>query len=216
MSLRILIWKEIQIELRRKSVISGLLLYLACMTFIYYTTFSSQLAPMTWSALYWVTILFTVVSTTTKSFMGEQKGRDTYYYSLLSPESIITSKILYNFALSAIMASFGFVLFALLLSNPITDGWLFLITILLASHGFSGSFTLLSGISSRAASGSVLMAVLGFPIVIGVLVLAITVTQNCIDGLDRSVSYNELLILIAINLLVSAVSYLLFPYIWRS
>jgi heme exporter protein B len=114
------------------------------------------------------------------------------------------------------MALCGFVLFALLLSNPISDGWLFLVTIILASHGFAGSFTLLSGIGSKTNSGSVLMAVLGFPIIIGVLMVAIDITQNCIDGLDRSVSYDELLLLVAINLLLSAVSYLLFPYIWRS
>ncbi len=216
MNLLILIRKEIQLELRRKSVISGLLLYLASMTFIYYVTFGAQLNPLTWSALYWVTILFTAVSSITKSFMGEHKGRDVYYYSLLSPEGIITSKILYNLILCALMALCGFVLFALLLSNPISDGWLFLVTIILASHGFAGSFTLLSGIGSKTNSGSVLMAVLGFPIIIGVLMVAIDITQNCIDGLDRSVSYDELLLLVAINLLLSAVSYLLFPYIWRS
>ena len=216
MNLLILIRKEVQLELRRKSVISGLLLYLACMTFIYYITFGSQLDPLTWSALYWATILFTAVSSITKSFMGEHKGREIYYYSLLSPEGIISSKILYNLLLCTLMAIIGFTLFALLLTNPISDGWLFLVTILLASHGFAGSFTLLSGIGSKTNSGSVLMAVLGFPIIIGVLILAIGITQNCIDGLDRSVSYNELILLLAINLLVSAVSYLLFPYIWRS
>jgi len=60
------------------------------------------------------------------------------------------------------------------------------------------------------------MAVLGLPIILGVLLQAISATKNCIDGLDPSASYDELLTLLAINLLVSAVSYLLFPYIWRS
>jgi heme exporter protein B len=60
------------------------------------------------------------------------------------------------------------------------------------------------------------MAVLGLPILIGVLLMAIQLTKNCIDGIDPAASYDELTTLGAINLLTTAVSYLLFPYIWRS
>ena len=60
------------------------------------------------------------------------------------------------------------------------------------------------------------MAVLSFPVVISILLLVIKITKNCIDGLDRSVSYDEMITLLAINCLVTAMSYLLFPYIWRS
>ena len=60
------------------------------------------------------------------------------------------------------------------------------------------------------------MAVLSFPVIIGILLMSIKITKNCIDGLDRAASLDELLTLVAINLLVTAVSYLLFPYIWRS
>ncbi len=82
--------------------------------------------------------------------------------------------------------------------------------------GFSASLTLLSGIAAKANNSHILMSVLSFPIVISVLLIVIKVTKNCIDGLDRSVSTNDLLTLLAINCLVAAASYLLFPYIWRS
>jgi heme exporter protein B len=36
------------------------------------------------------------------------------------------------------------------------------------------------------------------------------------DGLDRSASTDELIVLMAINAIIVAVSYLLFPYLWRS
>jgi heme exporter protein B len=60
------------------------------------------------------------------------------------------------------------------------------------------------------------MAVLSFPIIISILLIVVKVTKNCIDGLDRSVSTNDLLTLFAINCIVASVSYLLFPYIWRN
>lgn len=214
-----LIQKEFTLELRRKSVISGLALYLFSMVFICYLTFSLRqnlITPLVWSALFWITILFTAVNTVAKSFIGERKGRDIYYYSVASPASIIISKIVYNFLLCSLMSFAGFLLFVLFLGNPVIDHFLFVIVIVLTSMGFATSLTLLSSIASRANNSSILMAVLSFPVVISILLMAIKVTKNCIDGLDRSVSWDEILILLAINCLVAALSYLLFPYIWRS
>ncbi len=218
-TLKHLFHKELRLELRRKSVISGLVLYLFSTAFICYITFSlrqNQITPLVWSALFWITILFTIINTIAKSFIGEKKGRDIYYFSIASPEAIILSKIFYNFLLTLILSFAGFLLFALLLKNPLIDLGLFCLTLMLAAMGFSASLTLLSGIAAKANNSHILMAVLSFPIVISVLLIAVKVTKNCIDGLDRSVSTNDLITLLAINCLVTAASYLLFPYIWRS
>ncbi len=215
----LLLRKEFTLELRKLSVVAGLGLYLLGTIFVYYLTFSSRqdlITPIVWSSLFWVTLLFTAISTVGKSFMGERKGREVYYYSLLSPESIILSKILYNFLLCTTMALAGYGLFSLLLSDPVQEHGLFMATVALASMAFSTSLTLLSGIASKTSNAHVLMTVLGLPTIIGVIMLAVSSTKNCIDGIDPSASYDELLTLGAINLLVSAVSYLLFPYIWRS
>ena len=200
-------------------MISGLVLYLFSTTFICYLTFSlrqNQITPLVWSALFWITILFTVINTIAKSFIGEKKGRDIYYFSIASPEAIIISKIIYNFLLTLILSFAGFALFILLLKNPIVDINLFCLVIVLSAMGFSSSLTLLSGIAAKANNSNILMAVLSFPIIISVLLITVKITKNCIDGLDRSVSTNDLLTLLAINCLVTAASYLLFPYIWRS
>jgi heme exporter protein B len=214
-----LMQKEFVLELRRKSVLSGLVLYLFSTVFIYYLTFNLRqnlINPLVWSALFWMTILFSSVNTIAKSFIGEKKGQEIYFYSLTNPESIIFSKQLYNFLLSTILAFVGFGLFILFINNPIADTLIFALTIVLTSWGFSSSLTLLSGIAAKANNSTILMAVLSFPIVISILLLAIKITKSCIDGLDRSTSYDELLTLLAINCLVTAMSYLLFPYIWRS
>jgi heme exporter protein B len=214
-----LLKKEFTLELRRKSVISGLGLYLFSTAFICYLTFSlkqNQITPLVWSALFWITILFTVINTIAKSFIGEKRGRDIYYYTIANPEIIILSKIIYNFFLTLLLSLIGLALFITLLKNPLTDMGLFVLLIVLASLGFAASLTLLSGISAKANNSHILMAVLSFPIVISILLIVIKVTKNCIDGLDRSVSTNDLLTLLAINCLVAATSYLLFPYIWRN
>jgi heme exporter protein B len=217
--IRELLKKELTLELRRKSVFSGLVLYLFSTVFIYYLTFNLRqnlISPLVWSALFWVTILFSSINTIAKSFIGEKRGQELYFYSLVSPESIVLSKLIYNFFLCLILALTGFGLFVLFLLNPIETLWTFIVTSLLTSWGFAASLTLLSGIASKANNSHIVMTVLSFPIVISILLLSIKITKNCIDGLEASTNYDELLTLLAINCLVTAASYLLFPYIWRT
>src|SRR6187200_338460 len=115
-----LIRKEITLELRRKAVISGIGLYLLSLTFICYLTFSlrhNQINEATWSALFWLAILFSVINSVAKSFIGEKKGLSIYYYSVASPQAIITSKIIYNTLLCLFLSTTGYILFSLFIDN---------------------------------------------------------------------------------------------------
>lgn len=217
--IKILLYKEFILELRRKSVISGIALYLVSLIFICYLTFSlrrNAINEATWSALFWLTILFSVVNTVAKSFIGEKKGITIYYYSISSPQVIIISKIIYNAILCFLLSLAGYVLFQIFIENPVEDQALFVGTLLLTSIGFSGALTLISGIASRANNSNILMAVLSFPIVIGILLMAIRITKNVLDGIERAASYDELLNLLAINGILTILAIVLFPYIWRS
>lgn len=215
----ILLRKEFVLELRRKSVISGIALYLLSLVFICYITFSlrhNAINAATWSALFWLTILFSVVNTVAKSFIGEKRGVTIYYYSIAGPDRIIVAKILYNTILCFLLSLAGYALFGVFIDNPVHDKTIFLTALLLTSIGFSGALTLISGIASRANNSNILMAVLSFPILIGILLMAIRITKNVVDDLDPSVSYDELLNLLAIDGILVALAFVLFPYVWRS
>ena len=214
-----LIKKEFTLELRRKAVISGIGLYLFSLIFICYLTFSlrqNTINAATWSALFWLTILFSVVNTVAKSFIGERKGLFIYLYSVASPQAIILSKIIYNSLLCTLLSLAGYGLFSIFIYNPVEDNLLFVAVVALSSVGFSASLSLISGIASKANNSNILMAVLSFPVLISILLMVIRITKNAIDGIDRSASVDELLNLLAINAIAVVLAYLLFPYIWRS
>lgn len=214
-----LLKKEFALELRRKSVVAGLGLYLLSMVFISYLSFALRqnfITPLVWSALFWIVILFTAINTTAKSFIGEKRGLDIYFYSIAKPTDVLVSKILYNFLLCLLMSAAAYFLFTLFLNDPIQDKFTFAWVLILTSLGFSTSLTMLSNLAAKANNSNILMAVLSFPVVISILLMAIRITKNCMDGLDPSVSYDKLLSLFAINALVGAVSYLLFPFVWRN
>ena len=214
-----LLKKEFALELRRKSVIAGLGLYLLSTVFISYLSFALRqnfITPLVWNALFWITILFTAISTVAKSFIGEKRGLEIYFYSIASPTDVLISKIIYNFLLCLLMTGTAYVLFVLFLNSPVQDNLTFAFVLLLTSLGFSTSLTMLSHLASKANNSNILMAVLSFPVVISILLMAIRITKNCMDGLDPSVSYDKLLTLLAVNVLAGAVSYLLFPLVWRN
>lgn len=169
-----------------------------------------------WSALFWLTILFSVINSVAKSFIGEKRGLSLYYYTIASPQSIIVSKIIYNSILCLILSLLGYLLFQVFISNPVQDVPLFFLTLTLTSTAFSAALSLISGIASKTNHSNIIMAVLSFPIIISILLMVIKITKNVLDGLERSASYDELLNLVAINCILSGLAYLLFPYIWRS
>lgn len=211
--------KDFQLELRRKSVISGIALYLTSLVFICYLTFNlkiNRLSEATWSALFWLTLLFSVVNSVAKSFIGEKRGLSTYLYTVASPREIILSKIIYNTILTFILSIAAYLLFSVFILDPVQDQLIFITTLLLASIGFSAALTLISSIAAKSSNSNILMAVLSFPIVLSILLMAIRATKNALDGIERAASYDELLNLLAINCILGGLAYLLFPYIWRS
>jgi heme exporter protein B len=217
--IRTLILKELTLEWRQKYALNGILLYVVSAVFITYLSVGAKqgnIGAPTWNALYWIIILFSAVNAVAKSFVQEHQGRQLYYYMIASPEAIIVSKIIYNSILTLILALLGYLVFSVILGNPVQNQGLFVLNLVLGGLGFSACLTMVSGIASKASNNATLMAILSFPVIIPILLMAIRVSKNAIDGLDWSVSVDKIITLLAINAIISATAYILFPYLWRS
>ncbi len=214
-----LLKKEITIELRQKYALSGIFLYLASTVFICYLSFnlqSNQLNPITWNTLFWIIILFAAINAVAKSFLQESPGQLIYYYTVAGGQSIITAKMIYYSTLLVGLGLVGFAFYGLVLGNPVENIWLFILSIVLGSIGMSTTLTLVSSIASKAQNNQTLLAVLGLPILIPVLLMSIRISKNAIDGLAWSDSYQELAVICSIDAIICTLTIILFPYIWRS
>ncbi|MGK6351768.1 heme exporter protein CcmB [Parapedobacter sp. DT-150] len=209
-----LIRKDMILEWRSKYAINGILLYVVSTVFVCYQAFKS-VDPITWNALFWIIMLFASVNAINKSFVQESRGRQLYYYTIASAKAIILSKIIYNMFVMLLLSAIAYLFYSIIFQNPLGDPALYLMAVILGSIGFASVFTMVSGISAKAGNNSTLMAVLSFPIIIPLLLVLIKVSKNAMDGLERSVSYDELAVLAAINVISIAISLLLFPYLWR-
>lgn len=214
-----LLTKDFRLEWRQRAALGGLLLYVGSTVFVCFLSFSLRGGtppPPAWNALFWVILLFAAVNAVAKGFMQESAGQRLYYYTLVRPQAVILAKMLYNALLLTAVALLALFLYTVFLGNPIQDLPLFTANLLLGAIGFATTLTLVSGIAAKAGgNGATLMAVLGFPVMIPMLLLLIKVSKNALDGLDRSVSQQSLITLLALNMLVGAMSYLLFPFLWR-
>ena len=59
------------------------------------------------------------------------------------------------------------------------------------------------------------MAILGFPIVIPILMELVKVSQNAMPGSFDSSINEDIMILLAIDLLLGGAALMLFPFLWR-
>ena len=142
--------------------------------------------------------------------------RDRYSYILASPAAVLISKTVYNTLLMLVLTTIALGFYTLVFDSfTPPDLVMYYIAVVLGSLSFSTVFTMVSAIASKAGNGGMLMAILSFPIIIPVLILLIKLAKNAVDGLPWENSYDEIAMLLMVNVLMVATSLLLFPYLWR-
>jgi heme exporter protein B len=214
-----LIMKDIILEWRQKYAFNGMVLYVVSTVFMCYISFklkTNSIEAITWNTLFWIIILFSAVNSITKSFIQEKAGRQLYYYQIAKPSSIILAKIIYNFILMIFLGFLGFFIYSVFMGNKAENLWLYLLSLTLGALGFSASLTLIAGIASKSDNTAGLMAVLSFPILLPMLSMLIKLSKNAMDGLAFSSSCDEILVISGIDLIVITLSYMLFPFLWKS
>ncbi|MFM7767915.1 MAG: heme exporter protein CcmB [Bacteroidota bacterium] len=213
------LWKLIALEFshefRQKNALAGTFIYVLATVFVSYLAFRRIVDVPTWNALFWIIMLFAAVNAVARSFMQESAGVRLHYYFLASPLGVVFSRILYN---SILLLSIGIIslgAFLVFLGGNIQDMAGFLLGLLLGSMGLASILTMTSAIASRAGNSPTLMAILSFPVLIPFLMVLIRYWKNTIDGIAWTVNGSYALVMAALTGLVYALTYILFPYLWR-
>ncbi|GAB5538612.1 MAG: hypothetical protein Salg2KO_07150 [Salibacteraceae bacterium] len=210
-----LLQKEFKSDFRNPYAFVGAVLFLVSSLFVCYITIKRIQVVSTWVALYWIVVLFTSFNAVAKSFVNETRGRLLYFYTLHSPTNFVISKMVYNallmITLSGIAQIIYGVFFDLVVQNP-TMLW---VGIVLGSTGISFILSTLSSIAARAGSNMTLLAILGLPILLPIMLVATRFTKNAIDGIDWSIQWKYLFVLIGLNVVCFLLSVILFPYLWK-
>lgn len=217
MSLQVIlshIKKDVLIEWRQKHTLYGVVLYVGVTVFAVYMM-NGEPEAKTWNALFWLTQLFVSVNSVAKSFLQEPSQRFRYYFTIVRPADFLLAKMIYSILLMILINLISWVLFITLLGSPVTQTTLFVLISCIGSISLSSVFTFLSAIAARADQNAALMAILGFPILIPVLMMLSNLSLKAIAPVYQPGWWTLALVLLLLDLLVILLGVMLFPFLWK-
>jgi len=209
-----LVKKDILLETRQQYTFYGVLLYVASTVFIIYLS-TGQPENEIWNALFWIVQLFAAVNAVAKSFLQDSKGRMLYYYTISGAVNYILAKLVFNAVLMLLISLLTLLIFILLLGNPLTHFFEFLLIGFLGSVGLSFVFTFLAAIAAKAQQQAALMAIMGFPVIVPQLLLLGKISNKAFSDAIQTGWWQMVLLLFCFDILIVMLSIILFPFLWR-
>ena len=210
-----LLKKDLLLEMRQQHSFYGILLYVASTIFVIYLSINNPEGEV-WNGLFWIIQLFVCVNAVAKSFLQESRGRMLYFYTISGAREFVIAKLIYNIILMLIMSLLSLGLFFILLKNPLADTLKFIGIVCLGGVSLSLVFTLLAAIAAKAQQNAALMAILGFPLIIPQLLLLVRLSKSAFGEMFRAGAILQLsLLIVGLDLMVIALSIILFPFLWK-
>ena len=216
-SVMALLRKDILLELRQQHTLYGILLYIASTVFVLsLALMDNEMDASVWNGLFWVIQLFVCVNAVAKSFLQESRGKMLYYFSIVSPVEFIIAKIIYNVGLMIGMSLVSLLLYSFFLSSPVSNALQFTGIVVLGGASISLVFTLMSAIAAKANQNAALVAILGFPVILPLLLLLMRLSKVAFNEIFRETALMQLSgLIIGLDALIVAMAIILFPYLWK-
>lgn len=214
-----LVVKDLNVELRTRYAINALILFALVTLFALGVTFTgARLDFRMHASLIWIMIYFSALQGLSGSFVREEASGTAMALRMYAPANVVFfGKLLHSILILTILVVILMPLYYILM-NPAVEmvGMLVVITGL-GVIGLSATSTITAAIVSKANVRGALFAILSFPLMLPLLLVAISATGICLGGPDQGTRLaDSLKILIGYPVIVTAVSYLLFDYIWNN
>ncbi|MBW7888948.1 MAG: heme exporter protein CcmB [Bacteroidetes bacterium] len=210
--------KEIASELRTRYALNALLMFVVTTLSVIVFSLGSEHVPYEiYCGTLWVIIFFSAMSGLSRTFVTEEERGTTLLLQLItSSNSVLLGKLFYNvilnFAITLITAIAYLILFNDFVVRTYSIFWL---TLLLGSVGLASASTILAAIVAKANSKGTLFPVLAFPVLVPILLTAIKATILSVEGGMFNEAFPDFQVLISFTIVIIAVSFLLFDFVWK-
>ena len=213
-----ILYKDFKIEINQSHLFFSVGLYVISSIHIIYISYQPTgiLGLEHWVSIFWVIILFSSISAVSKSFFQESGSRNYYYYFVLSPDELIFSKLIYNFLFIVFVTFLTFLVFSSLLGNFIYSYSFFITLLFIGSLSISNCLTLISAIGHQVKNNSILTAVLSFPVIIPILLILIKLSKMSSSEFSWNIIQDDFYLLILLNIILVAMTKILFKFLWRN
>ena len=212
------VWKDLSAELRSRELISAMLVFALLVILIF--NFALDLDPATrreptiTAGVLWVIFLFAGTLGLNRS-MAVEKDRGCMDGLLLAPvdrSAIYFGKALGNLVFMLMVEIIVLPIYSLLYNINLFNPGLLLV-ILLGSIGYVAVGTLLAAMAVQARTRDILLPILLFPVVLPVILAAVKASTGFLDGSEMELILPWLNLLIAYDIIFSAVAFMVFDYV---
>jgi len=210
--------KEWRCELRTRYALSTLALF----AFTTLVVVSVSLGPLgvmksqgsaVLPVLFWIIILFSVAAGLPRAFVQEEESQTAIALRLsATPSALFCGKLAYGltviFALEALITP----VYVAIMSLSVRSPGLLVMALATGGYGLAAGSTLVAAIIAQARSKGTLFAVMAFPVLLPLLLLAIELTRNALGGEPAGVALSQLLLY---DGAVTIAGLMLFPAVWN-
>ena len=212
-----LLFKEIKSELRTRYALNAVLMFaIVSLSVVSITVGQYALDPKILASLFWVVLFFSSMSGLAHVFVKEEEKKTSDLLKLVAePSTVFLGKFFFNLVFFFFLEAVIVPLFILFLGLKIQNTHFFLAVLILSSLGLVSATTIIGAIVSKARVKGALFAVLSFPILLPLLIIAIDGTYLSIQKTGIFYNMDNLKFLLSYFVVMLVLSFLLFDYVWK-
>jgi heme exporter protein B len=209
--------KDFNSEIRTRYAVNALLMFIiVVISVIKFSLGEDKISSEMNAGLLWIIIFFATSNGLSRVFVSEEE-RGTSLVLKLSADarSVFLGKLIFNTVLTFIINFLIIFLYIIITGLDIKNLALFSLTIGLGNLGLSAVMTIIAALISKASSKGTLYPVLSFPLLLPLLLAAISATWLTIDGVPFGAIAGELQMIASYTVVVVTASFLLFELVWN-
>jgi len=209
-------WKDLAAELRSRELLSAMLVFSLLVILIFNFALELDIATRrtVTSGVLWTTFAFAGTLGLNRS-MAVEKDRGCLDGLLLAPvdrSAIYFGKVVSNLAFMLIVEAIVLPIYSVLYNVNLFQPGLLLV-ILLGSVGYVAVGTLLSSMAVQTRTRDVLLPILLFPVVVPILIAAVKASGGYLTGANMDEILPWLNLLIAYDVIFTAIAFMVFDYV---
>lgn len=168
------------------------------------------------AALLWMVMYFSAMSGLGRSFAREQESGCANLLKLSAPSSAVyVGKLIFNLGTMIALLVVLVPVFVTLMGCKVSSWGLFAAVLIVGSVSLAAGSTMAAAMVARASSRGALFAVICFPLLLPVLVVAIQGTDAALGGGARAEALSSLRLLFYYCGIVVTASLMLFGHVWE-
>ncbi|HCU80288.1 MAG: cytochrome C biogenesis protein [Chloroflexi bacterium] len=215
-TVKTIIWKDLSIEMRKKTLISALFIFCVMVTLVF--TFALDLDKSTKDnvsvGVLWVTFVFSSTLGLNQTFANEKK-HGSLEGMLLAPidhTAIFVGKFISTYIfviiIEIIIIPMFYILYGISLFSP-----LFLLIVLLGSFGYTLVGTLLTSIAIRTQVREIMLPILLFPVSMPIIIASVQCSNAILSGANWGQFSNAFNLVIVYDIIFIGVAIMTFEYL---